>query len=212
MALNGLIHEYGWLGLFLPAAGLLAVGLCFLALQWGARRVVMQRARPGSALDRWGSLLEEGGEVVALLTLFSLAGGLFGSWRWGLLSGCGFVLMLVLLALIGELLLSLARGAVRLLKLVPPLEAEVLRLAVAGSEASARQGHADVGVDRLRAGLQRAEAAREREEPWADELTRRYREAIDAYARRFGTTSPVGHPTPVTRRPVPPRERLAAFR
>jgi hypothetical protein len=212
MAVNGLIHGYGWLGLFLPEAGLLALGLCFLALQWGARQLVMQRALPGSALDQWGSLLEEGGGVVALLTLFSLAGGLFGSWRWGLLSGCGFVLVLVLLALIGELLVSLVRRAIRALKIVPPLEAEILRLAVAGSEASARQGHADVGVDRLRAGLQRAEAAREREEPWAEELTRRYREAIDAYALRFGTTSTVGHPTPVTRRPVPPRERLAAFR
>lgn len=196
MIVNGLIHEYGWLGLFLPVAGLLAVGLCFLVLQCGARQVVVQRARPGSALDRWGSLLvEEGGGVVALLTLFSLAGGLFGNWQWGLLSGCGFVLVLVLLALIGELLVSLVRRAIRALKIVPPLETEILRLAVAGSEASARQGHADVGVDRLRAGLQRAEAAREREEPWADELTRRYREAIDAYALRFGTESPVGHPT-----------------
>lgn len=107
VVVNDLIREYGILGLVLSEVSLLLVGLCFLALQYGARQAVMQRARPGSAVCWWGTLLaEEGAGVIALLTVFSLGGWVFGSWRWGLALGCGFVLLLVLLAVLGELLLG----------------------------------------------------------------------------------------------------------
>jgi hypothetical protein len=88
--------------------------------------------------------------------------------------------------------------------MLPDREIGVLISTVLGAVEMAATGQVTQGHERLVAGLRQAEAARMRREPWAVELTARYREALCNYTALYGPppgaragSSP--NPTPVAR-------------
>jgi hypothetical protein len=70
--------------------------------------------------------------------------------------------------------------------MLPTAASDLLAADIATADAQASAGKVDAGYQTLTEGLRRAEDPRFADEPWTPELRRRYREAIDQYARTHG--------------------------
>ncbi len=67
------------------------------------------------------------------------------------------------------------------------VEVEVLRMAVADAEMLASRGEVAGGYECLLVGLVRAEEFTEDGEPWAEDLVRKYSQALCTYTKRHGS-------------------------
>jgi len=71
--------------------------------------------------------------------------------------------------------------------ILPTAAADLLAADIANADALAAAGEIEAGYQVLADGLKRAEDPRYAQEPWTPELRRRYREAMERFARGHGS-------------------------
>jgi hypothetical protein len=87
-----------------------------------------------------------------------------------------------------------------MLPLLPRVELEIWRMAVADAEELASDGDPAAGYDCLLAGFHRALDYAAAGEDWADELVRAYRGALAEHRTQYGLSSATGPSTSLFRR------------